>query len=61
MVEERREGGAESVIPFLSDPGGERGGDKKSCHVRIGSTLGDGGAGGERQNRDAGGGGWRTR
>lgn len=53
MVEERGEGGAELVILFLSDPGGKKGEDKKSCHVRIGSMLGSGGAG--EQGRQGGG------
>lgn len=39
------------MILSLSDPGGKKGGDKKSCHVRIESMLGSGGA---QENRDVG-------
>lgn len=33
------------MILSLSDPGSKKGGDKKSCHVRIESMLGSGGGG----------------
>lgn len=46
------------MILSLSDPGSKKGGDKKSCHVRIESMLGSGGGAGEQGRR---GGGWRAR
>lgn len=57
MVEERREGGAELVILFPSEPGGKKGEIRNRAMSGLGACWAMGGPG----ERGCRGGGWRVR
>lgn len=51
-AEEEEDGGTQSAIPSLLDPG-----DERSCYARIGNMLGNGGTGQQGHQNE----GWRAR